>query len=339
MRGRSGRSLLETEWRVDTRRYRPSLITHGALTETLPAHEPVLPEPLFELLHPRPGEVILDLTVGLGGHAALLLAAVGPDGFLCGIDVDAGNLEIARRRLGSVGTNFQQIRGNFRNAAAALLHEMPHRQADCVLADLGPSSNQLDTPRRGFSFQEDGPLDMRMDDSLRTTAADLVNRLSERELSDVLFFNAQERFSRRIAKEICRARHDRRITRTSELVRVVCVALKVDPQAHRGKIHPATRTFMALRMAVNDELEAIRELLADAPSLLRPGGRFAVISFHSLEDGLAKRDFRERDRAGLYRILTKKPVVADPEERRRNPRSRSAKMRVVERTDRPIVGE
>jgi 16S rRNA (cytosine1402-N4)-methyltransferase len=301
-----------------------------------PQHEPVLVEPLLELLAPEFGDRVLDLTVGLGGHSAELLRVIGPTGHLTAIDVDPGNLEVARLRLAAIGPNFELISGNFRDIQDGALSGHPLGRFNRVIADFGISSNQLDDAQRGLTFQVDGPLDMRLDPEIRTTAADLVNRTRERELSDLIYFNSQERFSRRIARQICEARKQRRITRTADLVRVICQALRVDPGSHREKIHPATRTFLALRIAVNGELDAIGSLLEVAPTLLEPCGRFAVISFHSLEDRLAKVDFRARKSAGTYRLITKKPIIADTDERKRNPRSRSAKMRVVERTDEPI---
>ena len=273
--------------------------------------------------------------MGLGGHAAQLLHAVGPRGFLIGLDLDPKNLQATRRCLAQIGDNFTLTQANFRDLVS-LLAESHQAPVQRVLADFGASSNQLEDPLRGFSFQQDGPLDMRFDPHNPTTAADLVNGLSETELSDLIFANSQERYSRRIAKHICRARKEKRLTRTLELVSVVCQALKVRPDAHREKIHPATRTFLALRIAVNGELEAIGDFLEQVPAWLTPGGRLAAISFHSLEDRLVKDDFRRRRQQGLYNIITKRPVIAEKEERRQNPRSRSAKLRVAQRTDQPI---
>jgi 16S rRNA (cytosine1402-N4)-methyltransferase len=205
-------------------------------------------------------------------------------------------------------------------------------QADGILADLGLSSNQLLNPERGFSFDADGPLDMRMDQSQRTTAADILNAMSEGELSDLLYLQSQERHSRRIAKRICQARRQGRLNSTAMLARLVASATGEGPTSHRGRIHPATRTFMALRMSVNSEIDTLRRLLAQVPACLAPGGRVAVISFHSVEDRVVKLDFREHCRGGDYGLVTKKPVIADEPERLRNPRSRSAKMRVAQRT-------
>lgn len=311
------------------------MLTIKSMCSRQPIHRPVLVRPVLELLAPQRGERVVDVTVGLGGHAAELLQAVGPQGFLIGLDVDSANLEAARRRLAQIGTNFCLTRANFRDLGRVLQESGP-APVQRLLADFGPSSNQLDDPNRGLSFQQDGPLDMRLDPDGPTTAADLVNRLTESELSDLIFFNSQERFSRRIARQICRARKDKRITRTLELVRVICQGRKVRPGSPGERIHPATRTFLALRIAVNGELDAIGELLKQVPAWLSPGGRLAAISFHSLEDRLVKDDFRQRKQQGLYQVVTKRPVITEAEERRQNPRSRSAKLRVAERTDQPI---
>jgi 16S rRNA (cytosine1402-N4)-methyltransferase len=211
------------------------------------------------------------------------------------------------------------------------LAEVGVERVDVLLADLGISSAQLDDPLRGLSFQQDGPLDMRLDDRLEETAEDIVNRMRERELADLIFYNSQERFSRRIAKRICYVRKGGRIKRTGELMEIVCAAIGAQPDSRKSKIHPATRVFQALRIAVNREMEHLETLLSKAPAVLRPGGRIGVISFHSLEDGMVKRDFRARKAEGVYEILTKRPVIAEEEERDRNPRSRSAKLRVARR--------
>ena len=311
------------------------MLHHGEMTTDRPTHTPVLLREVLELLDPQPGDRVLDATVGLAGHAAELLRAVGPQGLLIGLDVDDANLEVARNVLRQIGDNFVLIRANFRDVSRTL-PEVGQGPVQRILADFGPSSNQLDDPGRGLSFQHDGPLDMRLDSRLPTTAADLLNRLGEHELSDLIYLNSQERFSRRIARQVCRDRRDKRLTRTSELVGTVCRALKVSPTSHREKIHPATRVFQALRIAVNAELDAIEEFLPQIPALLTPGGRIAAISFHSLEDRLVKRAFRESKQRNIYTLVTKQPVIADRQERQANPRSRSAKLRVAERTDQPI---
>ncbi len=301
------------------------------MTEPVSGHTPVLPGEVVELLAPDPGDAIVDTTVGAGGHARLLAQAIGPGGVFCGLDVDAAALDITRARLADCPCRVTLHRSNFADLGP-VLDAAGISAVDVVLADLGVSSMQLGDPERGFSFAADGPLDMRMDDRLEGRATDLVNSLGERQLADLIYHYSQERFSRRIAKRICRVRRDGRITTTRQLADVVCKALGVVPHSRRSKIHPATRTFQALRIAVNDELDALEKLLEQAPQYLKPGGRIGVIAFHSLEDGMVKRDFRRRKAAGVYEIVTKRPVVAGEEERISNPRARSAKLRVARRT-------
>lgn len=305
------------------------------MAEQKPPHVPVLVGPLRELVAPIVGEVVCDATVGLGGHARIMADAIGRDGTLIGLDVDASNLAVAEERLSGVACRVVLRRENFAKLDE-VLESVGVERVDVILADLGVSSTQLDNARRGFSFRHDGPLDMRMDDRLTRTASDMVNSMRENELSDVIYFNSQERFSRRIAKRICASRRDKRITTTSELSRIVCDALGVNPESRKSKIHPATRVFQALRIAINDEVGALANLLEKAPPLLNPGGRIGIIAFHSIEDGPVKRDFRRRKSEGLYEILTKRPVIAEAEEREANPRSRSAKLRVARRTSRSM---
>lgn len=293
-------------------------------------HTPVLPREVDELLAVREGETVVDLTVGLGGHARRLAQRLGPTGMLIGLDVDPVNLAAARDHVASCACRVELLHANFAEVGAVLA-SLGLSGADVLLADLGVSSTQLDVGTRGFSFQQDGPLDMRMDPRLGSSAADLINRLKEKELSDLLYYNAQETGARRISRRICEERREGRITTTARLASIVADALGVDPQSRREKIHPATRTFLALRMAVNDEMGSLRKLLRAAPGVLKAGGRFGVIAFHSVEDKEVKQDFRQRKTEGVYRILTKKPIVADGAERAVNPRSRSAKLRVVER--------
>ena len=295
-------------------------------------HVPVLPKQVLELLDPKPGDVVVDATLGLGGHAKLLGERLGPDGVLVGFDMDPANLATARQRLG--GANLQcrveLIHANFAELEGTLA-SLGISGVDVLVADLGISSTQLDDAARGLSFQREGPLDMRLDPRLKVTAATLINSLREQDLGDLLFQNAQEFKGRRIAKRICDARRDSRITTTLRLAQVIAEALGVDPESRKSNIHPATKTFMALRMAVNQELRNLNALLEAAPKVLRPGGRFGVIAFHSNEDKPVKLDFRKRKTEGIYTILTKKPLVADDDERRHNPRSRSAKLRVAVR--------
>jgi len=293
-------------------------------------HIPVLPKEVVELLSPQAGETVVDATLGLGGHARLLAGQLGPTGLLIGIDVDPENLSAARERLAGAACRVELVQGNFADIEA-LLRGAGTESVDVIFADLGVSSTHLDQAERGFSFQKDGPLDMRMDPALSVTASDLVNRLKERDLGDMIYRNSQESASRVIARRICEVRREGRITTTLRLAKVVADALGVDPDSRWSKTHPATRVFQALRMEVNDELNNLDRLLKAAPNVLRPGGRIGVISFHSLEDKQVKLDFRQRKNDNLYRIVTAKPVVAEEDERRTNPRSRSAKFRVAER--------
>ena len=297
-------------------------------------HVPVLLEPLLALLEPRAGQCVVDCTLGLAGHARALAERVGDRGRLIGIDLDADNLDRADERLTGVPCPYELVRGNFADLDE-ILRERGVERADRILADLGLSSSQLDDPGRGFSFLQDGELDMRIDRDQELTGIELVNRLGERELADLIYHNSQERFSRRIAKRICKVRRQGRIRSTRVLAETVASAMNVDPASRKSKIHPATRTFQAIRMAVNGEMNNLQMLLSIAPKCLAEAGRIGVISFHSVEDREVKVDFKHRTQQGLYTILTKRPVIAGPEERQANPRSRSAKLRVAERTDRP----
>jgi 16S rRNA (cytosine1402-N4)-methyltransferase len=289
-------------------------------------HFPVLLDDVVELLAPPGRRTLVDCTVGLGGHAEALLAA-GGDARLIGIDLDEPNLLKTKERLARFGARVRLFEADFADLEAVLA-EAEVTSADAMLADLGLASTQLDDPQRGFSFQADGPLDMRIRRE-GPTAADLVNGLSEPELADVIRRYGEDRHSRRIARAIVRARRRQRIGRTVDLARIVSEA--AGPGRRRRRIHPATRTFLALRIAVNRELESLRKLLAVMPHRLSPGGRAAVISFHSLEDRLVKRAFVAAARAGTHRLLTPKPRTPGEDEIARNPRSRSAKLRAIER--------
>jgi 16S rRNA (cytosine1402-N4)-methyltransferase len=267
----------------------------------------------------------------MGGHAAALIPRVTPGGRYIGLDADEVMLSAARARLvDSPDVSVELFHENFADFPTCL-HAAGLEQVDLMLLDLGVNSAQLEDTGRGFSFERDGPLDMRFDRRGKRQALDLVNGLPERELADLFYQFGQEGLSRRIAKRICQARRGARIRTTKVLARVVEAA--VGPGGGRGKIHPATRVFQALRVAVNDELGNLERFLEQAPRHLKPGGRLAVISFHSLEDGIAKRVFRAGKTAGTFRELTKRPVIADDVERAANPRSRSAKLRVAERMD------
>jgi 16S rRNA (cytosine1402-N4)-methyltransferase len=285
---------------------------------------------LAELLHGLglfPGALILDCTVGYCGHAEPILEATAPSGVIIGIDRDPQAIESDRRKMSRFGSRLQLVHGHFMDLKRHLA-DRDISKVHGVLFDLGVSSPQLDEPSRGFSFQSEGPLDMRMDPASRRTAADIVNGMSETDLADLIFQYGEERYSRRIARSIVRARQSRPLRTTRELVSAVEHAV---PHHYRsGRIHPATRTFQALRIVVNQELEHLEMSIRDATDMLAPGGRLCVISFHSLEDRIVKRTFRSLSGTQLD-ILTKKPQLPGQEEARLNPRSRSAKLRVAER--------
>jgi 16S rRNA (cytosine1402-N4)-methyltransferase len=293
-----------------------------------PQHVPVLLEEVLDLLNVRPGGVIADATLGLGGHSAAIALRLRSQGRLICFDRDPQAMSLAKARLDEVraelGGEMPEVRFEPRAFSEAAQAIEPG-SLDGLLADFGVSSLQLDEAHRGFSFRSEGPLDMRMDTRSGMTAEQVVNQLGENELADLIYEFGEERRSRRIARAIVRARP---ISTTAQLAQVISAAA---PPMKGDKIHPATRTFQALRIRVNDELGEIRTLLESAPSLLKPGGRRVLISFHSLEDRLVKDAFREGGRQGVYDVLTKKPVTATEEEQRRNPRSRSAKLRAVEK--------
>ena len=286
-----------------------------------PRHEPVLLAEVLEGLQVRPGGLWVDGTVGLGGHASAILETSAPGGRLYAFDRDGEALRLAEARLASAKQRALFVHADFR----AIPDTLGAERASGVLLDLGVSSLQLDTPERGFSFQKDGPLDMRLDRSEPRSARDAVNRLPERELADVIYRYGEEHASRRVARAIVEARRRSPIETTVELAAIV-------RRAARGRpgLDAATKTFQALRIHVNRELEGLGEALRAIALCLAPGGRFAVISFHSLEDREAKNAFRELGREG-FRVVTRKPLGAGADEVRRNPRARSAKLRILER--------
>jgi len=295
---------------------------------TKPQHVPVLLDEVMQYLNVRPGSTIADATVGLGGHSAEIARRLGAKGRLICFDRDPEAMELAKARLEEVRTEVGDAMPEvifepraFSEAAGVI----EAASLDGLLADFGVSSLQLDEAHRGFSFRSEGPLDMRMDTRSGETAGQVVNQEDENELADLIYEFGEERRSRRIARAIVRARP---IRSTAELASIISAAA---PSMKGDKIHPATRTFQALRIRVNDELGEIRSLLESAPSLLKPGGRLVLISFHSLEDRLVKDAFREAGRDGIFEVLTKKPVVATEQEQMRNPRSRSAKLRAAEK--------
>lgn len=285
-----------------------------------PRHVPVLPAEVVQLLDPRPGEVWVDATAGGGGHARLIAERLGESGRLIGLDQDSGMLEKARRRLDGLPVTL--VHANF-DQLGEVLRNLGVEKVDGVLADLGFASDQVDDPARGLSFRHDGPLDMRLDPTAGQTAADLVNKLGEGALADLFFEYGEERHSRRVARRVVERRQLRPFETTADLADVVRRSV---PRS--GGIDPATRVFQALRVAVNDELGSLDRLLAVLPTVVRPGGRAGVISFHSLEDRRVKQAFRK---PGVWEPVTKKPAEAGAEEAARNPRSRSAKLRVARR--------
>ena len=294
-------------------------------------HEPVLLEQVIEMLQPRPGASFCDGTVGMGGHARAILERTAPNGRLIGIDRDRDAIAEARVTLQSFGDRVTLVHAPF-SRARAVLEELGAVPVDGFLVDLGVSSPQLDRPERGFSFRSGGPLDMRMDQSAGETLGDFLGRVEEGDLEHIIREYGEERFARRIARSIVEARDGGGITSTAELATVVARAMPV----HERHKNPATRTFQALRIALNDELGQLGAFLDDVTDCLRPGGRLCVIAFHSLEDRIAKRRLRAlagRDGGGpaRLRLLNKHVIIADDAERDRNPRARSAKLRAVEK--------
>lgn len=287
---------------------------------------------VLRLLDPQPGQTWVDCTVGGGGHSRLIAERLGPTGRLVGLDQDPTMLALARPHLvgtpdpGQAGPQVTLVHANF-DQLPDVLRNLGTEAVDGVLADLGFASDQIEQAGRGFSFREDGPLDMRLDPTAGETAADLVNRLSEQGLADVFWEFGEERHSRRVARRIVERRAERPFETTAELAEVVRRSV---PRS--GGIDPATRVFQALRIAVNDELGALDRLLACLPRVVKVGGRAGIISFHSLEDRRVKQAFRNSD---VWEPVTKKPVEATDEEVSRNPRARSAKLRVAIRRANP----
>ncbi|MFN6469926.1 MAG: 16S rRNA (cytosine(1402)-N(4))-methyltransferase RsmH [Nostoc sp. SerVER01] len=281
-------------------------------------HVPVLGREVIENLAVRPGGHYLDVTVGGGGHSRLILEAA-PDVRVTAVDQDEDALAAAQKNLAEFSHRLQFIHRNF------AAYEFPPNTFDGIVADLGVSSYHLDQPERGFSFRQSGSLDMRMDRGRSLTAADVINNWDEAELANIFFQYGEERLSRRIARRIIERRPFHTTVELAE-----AIAFCVPPKYRYGRIHPATRVFQALRIVVNDELKSLETFLDKAPKALVPGGKIAIISFHSLEDRLVKHSLRN---SPLLKVLTKKPIIADEEEISQNPRSRSAKLRIAERKE------
>lgn len=295
-------------------------------------HEPVLLAEILDLLNPQPGQIFVDCTLGRAGHASVITERISPGGTLIGLDADPRNLQFSGERLKASDVSTRLFHANFAELAD-VLEEVGVEQVDAILADLGISTNQLFDEQYGLSFTTPMALDMRLDPRIRRSAANLVNNLSEEELADVLYKLADEHYSRRIARKIGEARRISPITTTDRLADLVRSAVPVRP-GQPQRIDPATRTFMALRMAVNQEVENLAALLEQAPKFLKPGGRLAIVSFHSVEDRLVKHAFRSAEQTGLLTVLTPKPISPSPQEIAANPRSRSAKMRVAAKAGR-----
>lgn len=283
---------------------------------------------VLEHLHLLPGQTIVDATIGTGGHSLEILGRVTPGGRLIGIDRDQESLEIARRRLSQYERSCEFVYANFMEIDQ-ILKSLGIAKVDGILFDLGISMFQLTNPERGFSFQQEGPLDMRLDRNSYISAYDLVNNLNEEEISHLLWTFGEERWHNRIARFVVREREKHPIQTTAELSDIVLRAVPYKYRYHR--IHPATRTFQAVRIAVNRELETLQAAVEKAMGLLGSGARICVISFHSLEDRIVKLAFREAAGRGIIKIITPKPLTPADAETKENPSSRSAKLRVAER--------
>ena len=322
------------------------MLSLARLEETLaskPFHRPVLLDQVIEALDPRLDAILVDCTLGAGGHAEGLLERLGPEGRLYGIDRDHAALQVATRRLIGYVDRFVPLHGRHEDLPD-LIRGAGAFAVDGIVADLGVSSMQLDDPERGFSFREDGPLDMRMDPTEGPTAADLIATVPELELRRILYVHGEEKLAGPIARAIVQRRNERPFTRTRDLADVV--AAKLGPRAFKYRIHPATRTFQAIRIAVNGEIEGLERFVSDAVSVLRKGGRLAVIAFHSLEDRAIKHAMRSLahrctcppalpvcgcGRENVVRLVTSKPIRPSDDEIAGNARARSARLRVVER--------
>ena len=299
------------------------------MNNTPAEHIPVLTE-FAAGISLKDDAIVVDATIGSGGHSKIFAKSLGKDAVLLGFDVDNNCLAIARQNLAALPCKVLLVRENFANIAQ-VLRQNGIEKVDLIFADLGVCSTQLADENKGLSFEKDMKIDMRLDDRLTISAADIVNRMDEKGLADLIYNFAQERASRKIARSIIQARQKKKIDTTAEFVNIICHALRCNPKSRKSRIHPATKTFQALRIAVNSELENLEKFLAAVPNLLKKDGKIAVISFHSLEDRIVKMNFRQNKAAGIYEIATKKPITASAAQRLENPRSRSAKLRMAVR--------
>ena len=302
------------------------LKVNGSVVE----HIAVLAKALTEQISLPPDAVMVDATIGQGGHSFLFGQTLGPEGVIFGLDVDKNSIRRAQLRLKDLACRIILLRSNF-SQIGEQVHKQGIEEIDFILADLGLCSAQLADTRMGLSFLQDMPLDMRIDRRLKTTAADIVNEADEKSLADLIYRFGEDRASRRIARFIVRHRSGEPITTTGQLAAIVCRALGQPGRRRKSRIHPATRTFQALRIAVNNELENLGRLLTSATELLGKNGHIAVISYHSLEDRLVKNNFKQNEKEGIYRIITKKPITATREEISENRRARSAKLRIAQK--------
>ena len=292
-------------------------------------HIPVLLNEVIEHLDPKAKDIILDATLGCAGHASQIIERIKPSGMLIGIDQDIEVIKIAQQNLSGLDSKlFKIVKNNFRYVDK-VLDSLEIKKLNGAMFDIGISSFQIDTALRGFSIKEEGPLDMRMDLSQKLTAYDVVNKYPEKDLADVIYEYGEERRSRKIARYIKEARHKKRIETTKELADLVLRALKTGKGFNR--VHPATKTFQAIRIEVNAELTAIKEALEKIVNYLDSGARVCVISFHSLEDRIVKNFFRDKAKEDKLSVITKKPITASDEELKVNKRSRSAKLRVAQK--------
>jgi len=300
------------------------------VNESTIEHIPVLTEALAEQIKLPQDAVMVDATIGQGGHSLLFGRTLGPEAVVVGLDVDKNTIRRAQSNLKHLPCRLILLHCSF-SEITEVLCEQGIKKVDFILADLGLCSAHLADEQMGLSFQTDMPLDMRLDKRLKTTAADIINKTDEKELADLIYRFGEDRASRRIARFITQYRQKQPITTTTQLAAIVCKALARPGRKRKSRIHPATRTFQALRIAVNKELENLKILLAGAPQLLNKNGRIAVISFHSLEDRLVKNDFKKNENNGIYWIVTKKPITPTKDEVTLNRRSRSAKLRIAQR--------